>query len=61
MGTPVIVPTGGGEITLQGLTSGVDVILTLADANAYQALYDFLLARGRYVLEVCTMDQFGGA
>jgi len=61
MGTPVIVPTNGGEITLQGLTSGVDVILAVADANAYQALYDFLLARGRYVLEVCTMDQFGGA
>ncbi|XCN74322.1 MAG: DUF4469 domain-containing protein [Candidatus Electrothrix aestuarii] len=61
MGTAVILPTGGGEITLQGVTSGVDVILTVADTNAYQALYDFLLTRGRYVLEVCTMDQFGGA
>jgi len=61
MGAPVVVPTDGGEITLRGVASGVDVILDVADADAYQALYDFLLARGRYVLEVCNMDQFGGA
>ena len=60
MGTPVIVPKSGGEITLQGVPSGVDVILAVADADAYQALYDFLLARGRYVLEVCNMGQLGG-
>jgi hypothetical protein len=59
MGPPVIVPLAGGDIVLSGLS--VDVTLHVADADAYAALHNFLLARGRYVLEVCNMDQFGGA
>ncbi|MCI5143724.1 MAG: hypothetical protein D3909_18765 [Candidatus Electrothrix sp. ATG1] len=41
--------------------SGKNIGFDVADADAYQALYDFLLERGRHVLEVCTMDQFGGS
>ncbi len=59
MGPPVIVPPEGGNIVLSGLS--VDVRLHVANAAAYAALRNFLLARGRYVLEVCNMDQFGGA
>ena len=59
MGSPVVVNPAGGDIVLSGLA--VDVTLHVADADAYQVLHDFLLERGRYVLEVCTMDQFGGA
>jgi hypothetical protein len=36
-------------------------MLNVADADAYADLRNFLLARGRYVLEVCNMDQFGGS
>ena len=59
MGPPVIVPPEGGNIVLSGLS--VDVRLHVANAAAYAALRNFLLAHGRYVLEVCNMDQFGGA
>lgn len=59
MGPPVIVPPEGGNIVLPGLS--VDVRLHVANAAAYAALRNFLLARGRYVLEVCNMAQFGGA
>jgi len=58
MGSPVIVSPTGGDIVLSGLS--VDVTLNVADADAYTDLYHFLLTRGRYVLEVCNMDQFGG-
>lgn len=60
MGPAVIVPPAGGDIVLSGGLSA-DVTLRVADAAAYAALRTFLLARGRYVLEVCNMDQFGGA
>jgi hypothetical protein len=59
MGPPVTVPPEGGNIVLSGLS--VDVRLHVANAAAYAALRNFLLARGRYVLEVCNMAQFGGA
>ena len=59
MGPPVIVNPAGGYIVLSGLS--VDVTLHVADADAYADLHNFLLARGRYVLEVCNMDQFGGS
>lgn len=58
MGTPVVVPPNGGNIVLTGLD--VDVTLNVADADAYTVLHTFLLTRGRYVLEVCNMGQFGG-
>ncbi|MCI5195575.1 MAG: hypothetical protein D3919_04960 [Candidatus Electrothrix sp. AW5] len=58
MGTPVVVPRNGRNIVLTGLA--VDVTLNVADADAYTVLHNFLLARGRYVLEVCNMGQFGG-
>ncbi len=57
MGYPVVVSPTGGDIVLSGLS--VDVTLHVADSDAYTDLYNFLLARGRYVLEVCNMGQFG--
>ena len=59
MGPPVVVPPDGGDIVLTGLD--VDVTLNVADASRYVVLRHFLLVRGRYVVEVCNMDQFGGA
>ena len=59
MGPPVVVSPAGGDILLSGLS--VDVTLHVANADAYAALHNFLLARGRYVLEVCNMEQFGGS
>jgi len=59
MGYPVVVPPAGAPVILHGLD--VPVMLNVADANAYNALHNFLLQRGRYVLEVCNMDQFGGS
>ena len=59
MGPQVIVPPAGGDIVLSGISA--DVTLRVADAAAYAALRTFLLARGRYVLEVCTMEQIVGA
>jgi len=56
MGPPVTVT--GGNIVLTGLA--VAVTLTIADQDAYDDLYNFLLTRGRYVLEVCNMGQFSG-
>jgi len=58
MGFPVVVNPAGGDIVLTGLD--VDVTLNVADASSYVVLRHFLLTRGRYVLEVCNMDQFGG-
>lgn len=58
MGPPVTVPPEGGNIVLPGLSA--DIRLHVANAAAYAALRNFLLARGRYVLEVCNMAQFGG-
>ena len=58
MGSPLTVSPTGGDVVLSGLS--VDVTLNIADADAYTELYNFLVARGRYVLEVCNMDQFGG-
>ena len=59
MGPPVVVPPHGGDIVLTGLD--VDVTLNVADASRYVVLRHFLLVRGRYVVEVCNMAQFGGA
>lgn len=59
MGPPVVVSPNGGDIVLTGLDA--DVTLNVADASRYVVLRYFLLTRGRYVLEVCNMDQFGGA
>jgi hypothetical protein len=59
MGFPVVVSPAGGDIVLTGLS--VDVTLHVADSDAYTDLYNFLLTRGRYVLEVCNLDQFGGS
>jgi len=59
MGPPVVVIQSGGDIVLSGLA--VDVTLHIADHAAYDTLYNFLLDRGRYVLEVCNMAQFGGS
>jgi hypothetical protein len=59
MGAPVVVPPAGAPVILHGLD--VPVMLNVADADAYADLRNFLLARGRYVLEVCNMDQFGGS
>lgn len=59
MGPPVVVSPNGGDIVLTGLDA--DVTLNVADASRYVVLRYFLLTRGRYVLEVCNMAQFGGA
>lgn len=58
MGPPVVVPPHGGDIVLTGLDA--DVTLNVADAARYAVLRHFLLTRGRYVLEVCNLGQFGG-
>ncbi|MCI5158102.1 MAG: DUF4469 domain-containing protein, partial [Candidatus Electrothrix sp. AUS1_2] len=58
MGPPVVVPPDGEDIVLTGLD--VDVTLNVADASRYVVLRHFLLVRGRYVVEVCNMGQFGG-
>ena len=49
----------GVDIVLTGLD--VDVTLNVADATRYVVLRHFLLVRSRYAVEVCNMDQFGGA
>ncbi|MCI5121315.1 MAG: hypothetical protein D3908_09040, partial [Candidatus Electrothrix sp. AUS4] len=59
MGPPVVVPQDGGDIVLTGLD--VDVTLNVAGASRYAVLRHFILVRGRYAVEVCNMDQFGGA